>query len=98
MWDITWLPGPVIGLGVSPTPLLEADHMSATIILTQSPFFAHVSYPSQGFKGLTEAREWVKQFVRCYNEDHRQGINEVMKHFDIINGHQVPKRLDQLPA
>ncbi len=27
----------------------------------------------------------------------RRGFNEIMNHFDIINGHQTPKKLDHIP-
>jgi hypothetical protein len=27
----------------------------------------------------------------------RKGFNEVMDHYDIINGHQVPKKIEHLP-
>lgn len=29
--------------------------------------------------------------------DDREGINDVMKHYDTINGHQIPKKLDHVP-
>ncbi|MCR8656676.1 hypothetical protein [Paenibacillus endoradicis] len=29
--------------------------------------------------------------------DARKGFNDVIKHYDAINGHQTPKRLEQLP-
>jgi len=29
--------------------------------------------------------------------DQRQGFNDVIRHFDAINGHQTPKRLEHLP-
>ena len=35
-------------------------------------------YPEKPFAGLTEAREWVEQFVRWYNQEHRHsGIRYV---------------------
>lgn len=27
----------------------------------------------------------------------REGFNEILKHNDIVNGHQIPKRLDHFP-
>lgn len=29
--------------------------------------------------------------------DERSGFNDVLESYDIINGHQIPKRLDHLP-
>jgi len=29
--------------------------------------------------------------------DDRKGFNDVMQHFDSVNGHQLPKKIDHLP-
>ena len=31
----------------------------------------HPRWPSEGFKSLDEARQWVKEFVYWYNNEHR---------------------------
>jgi len=30
--------------------------------------------------------------------DERQGFNDVMRHYDAVNGHQIPKRMDHFPG
>lgn len=39
----------------------------------------------------------LQQEHRSESIDERKGFNDVIKHYDAINGHQSPKRLEQLP-
>ena len=41
----------------------------------------HSSYPVQGFKEITKARQWVEQFVQWYNYEHKHsGLKFVTPH------------------
>lgn len=64
-------------LGITPSrsrPRVSNDNPYAESIFRTCKY--RPDYPTKGFKDLTEARVWVKQFASWYNEKHRHsGLN-----------------------
>nr|WP_240353601.1 IS3 family transposase [Cohnella algarum] len=64
-------------LGITPSrsrPRVSNDNPYAESIFRTCKY--RPGYPTEGFKALSEAREWVMRFVRWYNEQHRHsGLN-----------------------
>src|SRR5690606_13763739 len=59
-------------LGITPSrsrPRVSNDNPYAESIFRTCKY--RPNYPTTGFKDLTEARAWVKQFARWYNDAHR---------------------------
>lgn len=69
-------------LGITPSrsrPRVSNDNPYAESIFRTCKY--RPSYPTSGFKDLTEAREWVLAFVRWYNYEHRHsGLNFLTPH------------------
>jgi putative transposase len=64
-------------LGITPSrsrPRVSNDNPYVESIFRTCKY--RPNYPMNGFKDLTEARVWVKQFARWYNDEHRHsGLN-----------------------
>jgi Transposase and inactivated derivatives len=64
-------------LGITPSrsrPRVSNDNPYAESIFRTCKY--RPGYPTEGFKALSAAREWVMRFVRWYNEEHRHsGLN-----------------------
>jgi putative transposase len=59
-------------LGIAPSrsrPRVSNDNPYAESLFRTLKYCPQ--WPSQGFKGLEEARDWVRKFVHWYNEEHR---------------------------
>jgi len=58
-------------------------------------------WPSSGFKSLDDAREWVQEFVRWYNEEHKHSrinfVTPTQRHAG-LDGEILSKRKDVLEA